>query len=56
MSTDLNTADMNMDAGEPGMVTAVMMMDTAGRALGHLRWFPGPQGRSDDIQPRSTVK
>ena len=35
-----NTAGMNTEAGEPGMVTPVMTVDTTGKAYGHFRWFP----------------
>ena len=31
MSKDSNTAGMNMEAGEPGMVTAVIMADATGK-------------------------
>jgi hypothetical protein len=34
MSTDSNTAGTKMETGEPGMVTAVMMVDTTGKAYG----------------------
>ena len=31
MRSDPNTAGMNMEAGEPGMVTAVIMADATGK-------------------------
>jgi hypothetical protein len=32
MSTDSKAAGMNMEAGEPGMVTTVIMVGTTGKA------------------------
>jgi hypothetical protein len=40
MSADSNTAGMNMEAGEPGMVMAVIMVDAIGKRRSD------PRGRS----------
>jgi len=57
MRSDSNTAGMNLEAGEPGMVTAVILVDATGkRRIDPLGARVGPQnctaGPSQNVRER----